>query len=65
MKSLHLVFQGITDTVAVFVVPKEDHLDFTSKFSDSKLQGESLGFKDADIIVVADKNEQLGLFKVN
>lgn len=65
MKSLHLVFQGITDTVAVFVIPKEDHLNFTSKFSDSKLQGESLGFKDADIIVVADKNEPLELWQRN
>ena len=65
MKSLHLVYQGLTDTVAVFVIPKEDHLSFSSKFSDNKLQGESLGFKDADIIVVADKNEQLDLWQRN
>lgn len=59
MKSLHLVFKGVTDTVAVFVVPKKEHLAFTNKFSDHKLQGESLGFKQANILVVADKNESL------
>lgn len=59
MKSLHLVFKGVTDTVAVFIVPKEEHLAFTNTFSDNKLRGESLGFKHANIIVVADKNESL------
>lgn len=59
MKSLHLVFQGVTDTVAVFVVPKEEHLAFTDKFSDEKLHGESFNFKHANILVVADKNESL------
>ena len=59
MKSLHLVFQGLTDTVTVFVVPKKEHLAFTDKFSDEKLQGESLSFEHANILVVADKNESL------
>ncbi|PHR85712.1 MAG: hypothetical protein COA59_00765 [Colwellia sp.] len=65
MKSLHLVFKGLTDTVAIFVVPKEEHLAFTKKFSDNKLQGESLGFKQANIIIVADKNESLALWQRN
>jgi len=59
MKSLHLVFKGITDTVTVFVIPKEEHLAFTSTFSDDNLQGESLSFKHANVLVVADKNESL------
>ncbi|HCH70167.1 MAG TPA: DUF3379 domain-containing protein [Colwellia sp.] len=59
IKSLHLVFQGLTDTVTVFVVPKEEHFRFTNKFSDHKLQGESISFKQANILVVADKNELL------
>jgi len=59
MKSLHLVFKGVTDTVTVFVVPKEKHLTFIENFSDNKLQGESLGFKSANILIVADKNESL------
>lgn len=59
MKSLHLVYKGLTDIVTVFVVPKEKHLDFTNKFNDKKLQGESLSFKHANVIIVADKNESL------
>jgi len=59
MKSLHLVFKGVTDTVTVFIVPKKEHLAFKENFSDNKLQGESLGFKHANILVVADKNESL------
>lgn len=59
MKSLHLVFKGLTDIVTVFVVPKEEHLAFTDKFSDEKLQGESLSFEYANVIIVADKNESL------
>lgn len=59
MKSLHLIFQGKTSPVTVFIVPKNEQLNFTSKFNDSKLFGESLGFKNANVIVVADKNESL------
>ncbi|OUR61988.1 hypothetical protein A9Q74_05885 [Colwellia sp. 39_35_sub15_T18] len=59
MKSLHLVFKGITDTVTVFVVPKNEQLAFSQYFSDSKLQGESIGFKNTNVIVIADKNESL------
>jgi hypothetical protein len=59
MKSLHLVFKGLTDVVTVFVVPKEEHLTFTDKFSDKTLKGESLSFENANIIVVSDKNESL------
>jgi hypothetical protein len=63
MKSLHLVFRGLTDIVTVFVVPKEEHLAFTNKFSDNKLQGESIGFKQANILVIADKNESIALWQ--
>ncbi len=59
MRSLHLVFQGLTDTVTVFVVPKKEHLAFIDKFNDEKLQGESLSFKNANILIVADKSESL------
>lgn len=65
MKSLHLVFRGLTDTVTVFIVPKKEHLAFTNKFSDHKLQGESLNFKQANILVVADKNESLEMWQRN
>ena len=59
MKSLHLVYKGITDIVTIFVVPKEEHLNFTDIFNDSKLQGKSISFEHANVIVVTDKNESL------
>ncbi|MDP7593009.1 MAG: DUF3379 family protein [Litorilituus sp.] len=63
MKSLHLVYKGVTDTVAVFIVPKNEQLTFSKTFSDKKLQGESIRFKNTNIIVVADKNEPISKWK--
>jgi len=59
MKSLHLVYQGKTSPVTVFVVPKNDQLNFDSDFNDKQLFGSSLEFSHSNIIVVADKNESL------
>lgn len=59
MKSLHLVFKGDNSPVNVFVIPVNDHLAFTKSFSNNELQGVSEQFKDANIIVVGDKNESL------
>jgi len=65
MKSLHLVFQGKTSPVTVFVLPKNDQLNFTAKFDDNNLYGESLGFKHANVIIVGDKNESLEQWQQN
>ena len=59
MKSLHLVYQGITSPVTVFVVPKNEELDFTSNFQDKQYIGGSIAFNDSNIIIVADKNESI------
>ncbi len=59
MKSLHLVFQGKTDIVTVFIVPHNKDLSFDANFNDDKLSGSSQHFNKANIIVVADKNESL------
>lgn len=59
MKSLHLVFQGKTSIVTIFIVPKNDNLSFESNFSDDKLIGRSQRFSKTNIIVVADENEPL------
>ena len=59
MKSLHLVFQGKTSIVTIFVVPQNDSLSFESSFSDDKLIGRSQRFSKANVIVVADENEPL------
>jgi hypothetical protein len=59
MKSLHLVFQGKTNPVTVFIVPRNEQLEFTANFSNGILIGKSQQFKYSNIIVVADKNEPL------
>ena len=63
MKSLHLVFQGKTSPVTVFIVPKNEQLTFSDKFNDQALFGSSLEFQHSNIIVVADKNESLSQWK--
>jgi len=59
MKSLHLVFQGETSTVTVFVVPHNEELEFSANFSNDNLIGKSQQFKNSNIIIVGDKNESL------
>lgn len=59
MKSLHLVFQGETSTVTVFVVPRNEQLEFSANFSNAELIGNSQQFKHSNIIVIGDKNESL------
>ena len=65
MKSLHLVYQGITSPVTVFVVPKNEQLSFSDSFHDKQYFGSSLEFNNSNIIVVADKNESLGQWQQN
>jgi hypothetical protein len=65
MKSLHLVYQGKTSPVTVFVVPKNEQLSFSNSFNDKQLFGSSIEFNNSNIIVVADKNESLGQWQQN
>jgi hypothetical protein len=65
MKSLHLVYQGKTSPVTIFVVPKNEQLNFTTAFNDEKLFGSSIEFNKSNIIVVADRNESLGQWQQN
>jgi hypothetical protein len=65
MKSLHLVYQGKTSPVTVFVVPKNEQLRFSTAFNDQKFFGSSIEFNKSNIIVVADKNESLGQWQKN
>ena len=59
LKSLHLVYQGKTSPVTIFVVPKNEQLAFNTAFNDQQLFGSSVEFTNSNIIVVADKNESL------
>ena len=65
MKSLHLIYQGKTSPVTVFIIPKNEQLSFTADFDDKQLFGSSLEFNHSNIIVVGDKNESLGQWQKN
>jgi hypothetical protein len=59
MQSLHLVFQGETSPVTVFVVPQNSALTFSKQFSTEQFNGRSQQFEKTNIIVIGDKNEPL------
>lgn len=63
IRSLHLVFQGETSPITVFIVPKTDELRFTSEFSNSTLKGKSQQFQQANVVVVGEKSEQVERFQ--
>ncbi|MFQ3268133.1 MAG: hypothetical protein ACI9VO_000203 [Colwellia sp.] len=65
MKSLHLVYQGKTSPVTVFIVPKNQQLSFTNTFNDKQYFGRSIEYNHSNIIIVADKNESLGQWQQN
>jgi hypothetical protein len=65
MKSLHLVFQGESSPVTVFIIPQSEELEFKANFAENKLKGKSLKYKDANIIVVGDKKESLQKWQEN
>jgi len=58
-KSLHLVFQGQSSPVNIFILPDDEDIDFIANFSNDKLQGQSLHFNHSNIIVVGDKKEPI------
>ncbi len=58
-KSLHLVFQGQSSPVNIFVLPNDKDIEFIADFANEKLQGRSIHFNQSNIIVVGDKNEPI------
>ncbi|MBA6389382.1 DUF3379 domain-containing protein [Colwellia sp. BRX10-3] len=58
-KSLHLVFQGQSSPVNIFILPDDEDIKFIASFANDKLQGKSLNFNHSNIIVVGDKNEPI------
>ncbi|MFT5758502.1 MAG: hypothetical protein ACI9LM_003244 [Alteromonadaceae bacterium] len=65
MKSLHLVFQGESSPITVFIIPQNDDLAFKASFAEKQLEGKSIRYKDANIIVVGDKKESLQKWQDN
>lgn len=58
-KSLHLVFQGQSSPVNIFILPDDEDIEFIADFANDKLQGRSLHFNHSNIIVVGDKKEPI------
>ena len=58
-KSLHLVFQGKSSPVNIFILPDDQDIEFVADFENTKLQGNSLHFNHSNIVVVGDKNEPI------
>jgi len=58
-KSLHLVFQGKSSPVNIFILPNDEDIKFVANFANDKLQGRSLNFNRSNIIVVGDKKEPI------
>ena len=58
-KSLHLVFQGESSPVNVFILPDDEAIEFVANFANDELQGKSLHFNHSNIIVVGDKKEPM------
>ena len=65
VKSLHLVFQGESSPVNIFVVPERSEVAFSQVFSDSTYQGKSINFGKNQVIVVGDKTESLNKWQQN
>lgn len=63
MDSMHLVFEGQYDNVTLFIIPKNQHLQFINKFSDENMHGISKQYSNADVIIIGDKREQLDLWQ--
>ena len=58
-RSLHLVVETEQGLMTVFVVPKENSLNFEAQFHDDKYQGRSVATHKAILVMVSDKAEVL------
>lgn len=59
IKSLHMVFKGENSPITVFVIPHDDKLSVTSDFFDDKFKGKTIQYLQSNIVVVAEKDEQI------
>jgi uncharacterized protein DUF3379 len=65
IKALHLVYQGQSEPVTVFIIPSDNGLTFDGNFANEHLHGEAQQYKGANVIVVGDKNEPLAQWQTN
>jgi len=65
VKSLHLVYQGESSPVNIFVVPARENVRFSNTFGDYKFNGTSINAGNNHVIVVGDKSESLTKWQEN
>lgn len=58
-RSLHLVMQTEHGLATVFIVPDDNNLKFEHHFADNTYRGRSLAFKNADLVVVSENEDDL------
>ena len=60
---LHLVVQGETGKINLFVLPKDNRLDSWKAFSDDRFKGKAARYSNADMVIVGEKEEPLRAFQ--
>lgn len=63
LKSLHLVFKGENSPITVFVIPHDDDLTVTEQFADAKFTGQVIQYRNSNIVVMAEKGENIDQWK--
>ena len=63
IKSLHLVMQGEHGRVSIFVVPNSDKYRSDGSFNDGKLKGDSVDFRQASLMIVAEQSQDVAQLK--
>ena len=65
MKSLHLVYKGITSPVTVFIIPQNKDLEIESSFADENFKGRAVSYQNSNVVIIADENEKLNKWQEN
>ena len=60
---LHLVVEGETGDINVFVLPKKNNLNDWNEFADGRFNGKATRYSKADVLIVGEKEEPLGAFQ--
>lgn len=63
VRSLHLVMQGESGKVTVFIIPETDRLIMQDRFSNQQLAGQRIKAQHANIVLVNQKDQPVEQFK--
>lgn len=59
VRTLHMIMQGESGNVSVFVVPHNSDLKFSDRFADDRFNGTALKGQNADMVIIGEKGEPL------